>query len=261
MRCREICRWISPYLDSEVGQTKTFEISEHLRTCVECAVRFERERRVDEVLTDWLRRTPALDWEAIEAKAMRPMNGVFSLWRIGVVGAAACVLLAVWLSSWSWRGAEPGPTVNQWIVQELREASPGMRPFPHRGEARMTLAAATQEVLGVQLAFAPGAGLDGHPIELVDVCEKDAGGDCRIVEVRINCCGRPVLLAAARREDFARLGGDPSSLISSQSICLARERGLEVAAWCDERVVVVVAADHSAEDLAAVLRAANTDPM
>jgi len=81
------------------------------------------------------------------------------------------------------------------------------------------------------------------------------------VEVRINCCGRPVMLAAAKREDFARLGGDPSKLLPRESICLPRTKGLQVAAWCDENVVVVAAADHSAEELAAVLRAASTDRM
>lgn len=260
MNCRETIRWISPYLDSELGNTKTFEISEHLRVCGPCAVRFERERRVDEALADWLRKTPPLDWEAIERKAMQPMKRVFSLWRLGGLAAAACVALVAWML-WPVPAPQRRPLlVNEWIAQELREAAPRMQRFAPT-EQMISLASVSREALGVELAFAPGMELEGHPIELVDVCERNAGGDCRIVEVRINCCGRPVMLAAAKKEDFLRLGGDPSKLIPSQSVCLPRAKGLQVAAWCDENVVVVAAADHSAEDLAAVLRAANTDPM
>jgi len=260
MTCREIRRWISPYLDSELGHTKTFEISEHLRACSLCATRFEQERGVDEALADWLRRTPPLDWEAIEAKAMRPIRVVFSPWRLGLLAAAACVVLAAWVV-WPKPARQAPPLgINDWLVEQLHEASPAMQRFAP-AEQMFTLASVTRETLGVELSFAPGRGLAGHQIELVGVCEKDAGGDCKVVEVRINCCGRPVMLAACRREDFARMGGDPSKLIPSQSVCLSRMKGLEVAAWCDDKVVVVAASDHSAEDLAAVLRDASTDRM
>ena len=40
MNCKEARRWMSPYIDSELGKTKTFEISEHLRYCPACAERF-----------------------------------------------------------------------------------------------------------------------------------------------------------------------------------------------------------------------------
>ncbi len=40
-------RWTSPYLDSELGDTQTFEVSQHLLTCPECAARFNFERHAD----------------------------------------------------------------------------------------------------------------------------------------------------------------------------------------------------------------------
>ena len=66
MNCQEARRFISPYLDSELGQTKTFEVSEHLSECESCRRRFEQERSAQiKTYGDLIRRhrdEHAIDW-------------------------------------------------------------------------------------------------------------------------------------------------------------------------------------------------------
>ena len=43
MKCHDARKWISPYIDSELDPTKTFELSQHLENCESCKTRFGRE--------------------------------------------------------------------------------------------------------------------------------------------------------------------------------------------------------------------------
>ena len=93
MNCRDVRRWISPYLDSELDQTKTFEISEHLRVCEACAERFEKERRVDSLLVERLEAAPQLDWNPITRRVLGGRRRI--AWAAGLTGLAACAVVAI----------------------------------------------------------------------------------------------------------------------------------------------------------------------
>ena len=82
MKCHEARKWTSPYLDSELGQTKTYEISEHLQQCEACAKRFEGEGRVDEMIRDRIEpeRMPDEVWASLRGIPDSPQRTGWHAW-------------------------------------------------------------------------------------------------------------------------------------------------------------------------------------
>ena len=121
MNCHEARKWFSPYLDSELGHTKTFEVSEHLRRCDECRQRFEAERRTERLMTRKLDdgAMPAALWERIK----RDVNT--APWRRMLrantgLALAASLAFVVILGALVWPTAEgdPSPAILQRFVAE-----------------------------------------------------------------------------------------------------------------------------------------------
>jgi anti-sigma factor RsiW len=206
MNCQQTRRWISPYLDSELEATKTFEVSEHLDGCPACRRRFEQERRVDQWLARRLREAPALDWERIERRALNPHR-----WRI-TMGAPALLL---WHS-----GAIPGWGRADWIVRQYAQAAPDDAAFDKPTDEAFQLAAVARQALGldVEVAFAEGV-TKYHSIDLISALQRRTSDGTPYVEVRLNCCGMPVVMVLARQADAshfgrvaaeARPGGEPA---------------------------------------------------
>src|SRR5206468_1647738 len=70
MKCAEVRKFVRLYLDSELDTEHSFEVEQHLESCVECAGLFEAEKKFDVRLGRFLRRghaTRAL-WENIEVQ-------------------------------------------------------------------------------------------------------------------------------------------------------------------------------------------------
>src|SRR5258707_1801078 len=70
MKCAEVRKFVRLYLDSELDAKHSFEVEQHLESCVECAGLFQAEKKFDERLERFLGRgqpTRAL-WDNIEAQ-------------------------------------------------------------------------------------------------------------------------------------------------------------------------------------------------
>jgi len=200
MNCKEVRKWISPYLDSELGSTKTFEVSEHLRICEECAARFESERRADELVRVRLAKDTMPDelWanvaQAVSAPAWMHVLRTRRYWAI-----AACLVVALagvtLVRSIRSTGHDP------LIVQQFASETPGNKPFavtePELGSARLD--AFLRDTLGVTFSAGADMVVMGHTrFQVVSTANRVDANGREYVEVRLNCCGEPMLLVLAK---------------------------------------------------------------
>ncbi len=256
MNCRETRRYLSPYLDSELGKTKTFEISDHLRQCPNCTDRFDKERKVDLVIADHLRHVPSLDWEQIERTAMAPRR-IFRPWRMGAVGLAACIALV------SWVAVRPGTAtasgLENLVVARFTQAAPEKKPFDVDADGSIDLKALGQSTLGVSLEMihGPESG-PGHRAKFVDVHSRTTANNVPYLEVHLNCCGKPIVVVIARRQDVPRLGALPDGAESGGTIRMHRPSGLNVGTWFTGDVVLVAVSYHPVNDLTATFHVSKT---
>lgn len=95
MRCKDVRKYVSPYLDSELDGKTSFEIVRHLELCAECRTRFDSEEVVEKRISSFLRKAEAGDEElwrrAVEKALRRPRRPVARI----VAAAAAALLLAL----------------------------------------------------------------------------------------------------------------------------------------------------------------------
>jgi anti-sigma factor RsiW len=95
MKCAEVRNFVHLYLDSELDAKHSFEVEQHLESCVECAGLFEAEKQFDGRLTRFLRggyATRAL-WEKIELEiAPTPLAKHKMLWPLAL--AASLIIAA-----------------------------------------------------------------------------------------------------------------------------------------------------------------------
>ncbi len=222
MTCDQCRRWWSPYLDSELDASKTFEVSEHLRVCESCRARFESEKDMDGWMRDRLRdvRMPVEMWPSIEARVRGEATAKASTKSLGIarwirpIALAASVVLIVTAGVlWSNRsgpsesGGESGPQVAQAhasVVDLLEAATPEFEVFASQPEGNNSnselaerLAADSRRLLGASIAFEMPKD-SHHIVELVGVSERvDADGNTYL-EMRLNCCGNPTLLVLSR---------------------------------------------------------------
>lgn len=95
MRCEEVRRWISPYLDSEPDPHTNFEIAQHLESCAECRQVFEAERQLEAAVSSSLETDPQTQaaWDraahrVLAGGLLRPRR-----WQVAVATAAGLLLL------------------------------------------------------------------------------------------------------------------------------------------------------------------------
>lgn len=203
MNCREARRCLSPYLDSELDPTTTFAISEHLRVCDDCRRRFDAERGVDQAIVAELgvEKMPDELWRQI----VRPMRTPrWVRWRLyAPLAAAAAIVLIVW-AGWPWRpAAAPQP---HWVVRDFLAETSNGQPFVS-ADAQTVAAGMTMPLKpfsDLVVNFTGEASLK-HVVQFVRLdTVRDADG-AEIVEVRLNCCGEPVIVRAAKRDRPGRL--------------------------------------------------------
>jgi anti-sigma factor RsiW len=115
MRCENVRKYVSPYLDSELDGKTSFEIVRHLELCAECRARFETEEVVEKRISSCLRQPQAGDEElwrrAMEKALRRPRRSPVRVWA----AVAAALLLGVGI----WRIAASSPPAD--LVDLLRK--------------------------------------------------------------------------------------------------------------------------------------------
>lgn len=202
MNCSEARRWLSPYLDSELDPTKTFAISEHLRVCDACRRRFDAEREVDRSITGALEsdRMPDAVWNDL----IRPLRRRHSSrWRLYVpIATAAALALMTW-AGWRMKSGTPQPN---WAVREFLAETQGGQPFA--SPRSMTLTPGTSMPLkpftDLVMNFS-GEEAMKHVVQFVRVDTVREADGAELLEVRLNCCGEPVIVRAAHRDRPGRL--------------------------------------------------------
>ncbi len=102
MDCTTIRRYLTLYLDSELGPETTFEISQHLEECPACQKVFEQESQLESKLRSIVTRQRDTDnelWSRVYGRVVQPPLTRFSMSRMvaGVV-VAVIVILALVLS-------------------------------------------------------------------------------------------------------------------------------------------------------------------
>lgn len=200
MNCNEARRWMSPYLDSELGATKTFEVSEHVRTCTTCAARFEAEQRVDGVIRASLSRDlmPNDLWASVSRAVSTPawlrVAQTRRYWAL-----AACLLLAatgvVTLRPSSRIQHAPR------FVQQFVAETPKNRPFSVVGSGLGldAMNSFLRESVALVFSGAPQLTAMGHTgLQVVSTIQRTDAVGREYVEVRLNCCGEPMLLLLAK---------------------------------------------------------------
>ncbi len=247
MNCREVRRWLSPYLDSELGKTKTFEVSEHLRQCESCATRFEQERRIDASIAEKLSDAPVLDFGAMLREAARPKRSLLGPWRMGAMGLAACLALFAWFAIGP--PAASASSAEDWIASEFVSAAPDAKAFVPVSDGSVDVVGQVKSTLGVSLSMKSLAeAFPGHVVDLVSVSERVGDGGAPYVEVRLNCCGEPVLLAFIARDEMGPLGSIPEG-DSLGAVHRHASSGLNVVLWTTDRLVLVAASRHSVNNV------------
>lgn len=214
MNCQECRRWWSPYLDSELDATKTFEISEHLRVCECCRTRFDREAEIDALTRERLalgEKMPDAMWAAIRHDVCNPQPRVFRLfgWPLAMAASIALIFVAGFMLSRDGNPpvAGPGAVANaggptRSVVELLREASPQLAAFELTpvGDVEERLSQLARDMFGVSVSLSMERSM-GHDVRIVDVGMRTDETGAQYLELRVNCCGKPALVAMSRRQD------------------------------------------------------------
>lgn len=202
MNCQAARRHLSPYLDSELDPTTTFAISEHLQACKDCRRRFDAERRVDQEIAGELDAGDVSD--QVWREALRPLEApLWRRWRVLMpLATAAVVVIAIGIG---WLTSSPSSQPH-WVVREFLAETNGGQPFKTANAetvpAGMTMPLRPFSDLIVRLT--PEVALD-HVVQFVRMDTVRNADGTEIVEVRLNCCGEPVIVRAAKRDRPGRL--------------------------------------------------------
>jgi len=249
MNCHVARRHLSPYLDSELDPTTTFAICEHLRACDDCRRRFDAERRVDQEIVAELDagNVPDHVWHY----ALRPLcTPLWRRWQFFVPLTTAAALLIVLGVPWHSKPTSPHP---DWVVQAFLAETNGGQPFESANAESVPagLAMPFKPFSDLIVRMTPEIVLE-HAVQFVRLDTVRDSDGAEIVEIRLNCCGEPVIVRAAQRDRPGRLrefvGADETrfaSLSNSGDITVAeREVG--------EYIVVAVSRHPTRELLAAI---------
>lgn len=192
MNCKAARKWMSPYLDSELERNVSFEVGEHLADCPDCQTRFSCERSVDDMVRSRLRREamPRESWSRIRTLLLLPIRRHRLRRILGVVVAAT--LLLAFVNAFR---LPPSEAQRPWIVRHYLESVPRNAGFSQSPRQRAAAFALLRETLGIELADGRMETRSGtHTVELVSAALREDANGAAYVEVRLNCCGEPVLM-------------------------------------------------------------------
>ncbi len=192
MRCNEVRKFLSPYLDSELDPTMTFKVSQHLEQCTRCATRFDREGHAESLIAERLKQMePVVQWATLENVVLSAPRPIYRrpVWWVAAAAAVAFVLIGFG----SWPSASMADSV-QWAADELERLSPAGGAFRENQSCsasnykNMCYEVLSQDVdLNLE-------GLRPHDVKLVAASSKlfqQGGGG---VQLLMNCCNQPILV-------------------------------------------------------------------
>jgi len=252
MNCKESRKWMSPYLDSELGATKTFEVGAHLGDCPECKFRFESERKVDDLVRSRLQKDvmPTELWERISRTVSEP-KWVRQLRSPRTLALAACLAMAVLGTVLI--PSRPSTVESPGLVQSLLVSAPDNVPFADADMDRIDIMRLLNERFDGEFTLATASERrDGHRLEFIEAVDRTDDNGRAYVELRLNCCGRPVLMALARRG----VDGLPSVFSNAPlngAISTTEIDGVHVATKDFGGIIAVVASRHPVEQIASGL--------
>lgn len=263
MNCKEARNYLGPYLDSQLGHTKTFEVSEHLRICSSCFARFSAERRVESALRDRLRdeKMPSELWtrlcRAVESQVSIPVSRRIR-GRLRIIGWAASLLAAAGLGVAYYVGRSTPAT--PWVVSALLAETSGDVPFT----PRMPLEGKTDnskavEAFGVRLLLGEPGALTGHDLRIIDrqVIVDRNGRSC--IEVRLNCCGKPILMVLAKQDRGPIPSAFDGAVVGNNEM-ESVVKGVNLAGAKLGDVMVLVASRHPVRQIVDGLRIEKSKP-
>ncbi|MFQ5502775.1 MAG: anti-sigma factor family protein [Phycisphaerae bacterium] len=253
MNCKETRKWMSPYLDSELGATKTFEVGAHLSDCPGCKSRFESERKVDDLVRSRLQKDvmPPEMWERISRTVSEP-RWVRQLRSPRTLALAACLAMAV-LGTVLIRSRPSGGETPE-FVQSLLVAAPDNVPFADADMDRIDIMHLLDDRFDGKFTLAVAdEHMDRHRLEFIEAVDRTDENGRAYVELRLNCCGRPVLMALARR------GADELPSVFSNAPLNGATSAIEIdgvhlATKNFGGIIAVVASRHPVEQIASGLK-------
>ena len=254
MNCKQTRKWMSPYLDSELGATKTFEVGEHLRQCPACKGRFDGERRVDALIRGRLEREtmPAEMWSRISRNVSMPF-WLRSLRRPIGIAMAACLVLALTGGVVFWPRSAPDP--HAWIVGRLEVLTPDNQPFAGAWTEQAVLEQKLHDTFGIEFVMAsPKPSAVRHDVQLVSAKTRVDAAGREYTELRLNCCGEPVLMVLARRNRGSPLPEPFEGVLFDADGVVAQLDGANVASRDLGGTVALVASQHPIEQIVTSLR-------
>jgi len=248
MDCRETRKWLSPYLDSELERTKTFEVSEHLRVCPPCAERFDQERRAEACFRTSINRDtmPRAVWDRISRDVATPawVRALKGRRTLAIAAMIALVVLA-------WR-VMPDRTVRTsptWLVDRFVAETPSDRAFSGGPEIDSSVSHLLESAFGlswpVSADAAAHAGHVGFEIINTQIRIDPSGRTC--LEVRLNCCGQPMVVAFAATDASGSTSLD--GLLAGDGRTLNIPADLNLATRRIGSVVAVAISRHSVEGM------------
>ena len=161
MKCQEVRRYLSPYLDSALEATTTYDISRHLERCAACARVFRDEEQLDRAVFARLRDPdgddPAL-FERALARALPPPRAPYRL-AAALLATAALVAAVAGLGSWLARG-DRSPDVQDLIrmvaLDHERLLAGELEPELETGDRRALSAFMEERLPGGMGGLPPG---------------------------------------------------------------------------------------------------------
>lgn len=254
MDCQTARKWLSPYLDSELETAKTFEITEHLRTCEGCRRRFDAERQVDDMMRDRLGREsmPPPLWSQLRREVNRA-HMLQKLRPIGFVALAACLVIAAMLFVMPGRGGRdsqfPEVFAGQWKPY-VNESLP-----PDHVLQGTAIAAALRNDYG--LAYSTDKGdTHGHPVHVIGA-RRVMFGNQPAMELRVTCCGRLAVITMLHKWDAAKLPADLRELADEAAGRSVMRDGVHVRVDRIGDAEFFIASEHYLKGLAGVMRQSN----
>jgi len=243
MDCSKARQWMSPYLDSELEQATTFEISEHLRVCENCRRRFDAERQVEGLVRGALQREAMPDavWSRLRAHVNR-----LSLWRRlkipGIFAAAAAIVIAaVALPMSGWLGPDKRAVTIRW--DEVVQAP--LPPGAALGDDEIQQALQSRYGLALSTDRKDTA---GHPVQIIGGTPV-VFGNREAYQVHVRCCGRPAVITLLHKADVAALPAEVKRLAGEALIHSVKRDGVNVRVLKVGDVESFIASEHYLDGL------------
>jgi len=235
MKGHEIRIYLSPYLDSVLDPTTTYEVSRHLETCRECAQIFKAEGELEHAICERLRRPHGDEEQVIERALSRVLarRSRFEDRRALLIAASLLFLLGFLIYRVTWRESDRVPDLITMVAEDHRR-------YIH-GEVTPELLTADPAALA---PFFEGK-LSGEigSIPMKSGWEMEGARVCRFREIHVAFItlryhGIPVSVVDVPDEDVERATGR-SFVLPSDERCfdLPGGRGILRRTSCGLRVV------------------------